>query len=163
MQDPNTSEIKRPRLLRGLLIGSVTLNLLIVGVVGGSLYGLKQHGGPTGSERFGAPFVRALSFDDKRAVGRAVRQAFREAEVDRKADRELFDEALRQLRQTPFDPAALQVTAVAIDQASEARRGLGRAVFLARIADMDDATRRAYADRLEDILTRKGSPKPPSD
>lgn len=150
---------KKRRALRVLLIGSVTLNVLIIGVVGGAIFSFKRHDGPpVAGDRFTAPFVRAMSFEDKRAVGREIRRSYRSASVDRQADQARYLEALSLLRQSPFDGEALKVTVVALDEAGVNRRTLARESFLKRISDMSDAERAAYADRLEEELKhgRKG-------
>lgn len=139
--------------LKILLISSLTLNVVIIGLVVGALYSFKRHDGPgIAGDRFTAPFVRALSFEDKRAVGRDIRRNFRSASVDRQADHARYLEALALLRQTPFDDVALKSTIIALDKAGIDRRALARESFLSRISEMSDAERAAYADRLEEEL-----------
>ncbi|GAA6179341.1 MULTISPECIES: periplasmic heavy metal sensor [unclassified Shimia] len=146
---------KKRGLLRGLLIGSLALNLLIVGLVGGAIFNFKHAGGPsTTPDRFSAPFIRALSFEDKREVGRAIRKSYRNADIDRAADRLLYATALEQLRQSPFDVDALAATVAALDGASRLRRDLARDSFMAQVNAMSDTERAAYADRFEEALKR---------
>lgn len=154
------SQGKPRRALRALLIGSLTLNVVIVGVVGGAIFSLKRHDDPRAvGSRPTAPFVRALSFEDKREVGRAIRRGFQAAAVDRGADRERYEEALRLLRQTPFDEDALGHTLAGLDDASIQRRVIARESFLLQLVEMTDAERATYADRLEAELQRGRSGK----
>jgi uncharacterized membrane protein len=133
----------------------LTLNVAIIGLVGGAIYSFKRHDGPpTVGSRPTAPFVHALSHEDKRTVGRAIRKSFRAAAVDRQADHQRYQEALRLLRQTPLDEAALGAALVRLDEASVQRRIIARESFLIRLAAMSDAERAAYADRLEAALKR---------
>lgn len=161
------------RWTRILLIGSVALNVLIIGVVGGAAIAIKGDGDrPAPTDRFGAAHIKALSFEDKRAVGRAIRKAYRSAEIDHHADQANYKEALAVLRSTPFDETAMVELVTRLDMASEQRRELARDVFLAQILSMTDAERAAYADRLEEVLERgprgkdgrppkNGKPRPP--
>ncbi len=157
---------KPRRLTRVLLIGSLTLNVLIIGVVGGAVISLRGHGdkGPV-SDRFGSPHIKALSFDDKRAVGRAIRSAYRKAEVDHRADHQQYNEALAVLRASPLDEAALRSLVMKLDQSGERRRRVARDVFLAQILLMSDVERAAYADRLQEVLERgpKDKKRPPKE
>ena len=158
---------KTRRWTRVLLIGSVALNVLIIGVVGGAAIAIKGDGDrPAPTDRFGAAHIKALSFEDKRAVGRAIRKAYRSADVDHRADHNHYKEALAVLRSSPLDEAALTDLVNRLDMAGERRRALARDVFLAQIVSMSDAERAAYADRLEEVLERgpKGKDgRPPKD
>ncbi len=168
MTEPNTDQLspKPRRLTRVLLIGSLALNLLIVGVVGGAAISLRggSDKGPV-SDRFGSPHIKALTFDDKREVGRAIRSAYRKSNVDHRADHQHYQEALVVLRSSPLDEAALRDLVMTLDQAGERRRAMARDVFLAKIISMSDAERAAYADRLEEVLQRgpKDKKHPPRD
>lgn len=174
MTEPNSTQPspKPRRLTRALLIGSLALNVLIVGIVGGAAIAIRGDGdkGPV-SDRFGSPHIKALTFDDKREVGRAIRSAYRKSNVDHRADHQHYKEALALLRSSPLDEAALRDLVMTLDQAGERRRAMARDVFLAKILSMSDAERAAYADRLEEVLERgpkdkkhpskDGKPRPP--
>ncbi|MBE1293704.1 MAG: periplasmic heavy metal sensor [Rhodobacteraceae bacterium] len=157
MTEPKSDQLspKPRRLTRVLLIGSLALNLLIVGVVGGAAISLRggSEKGPV-SDRFGSPHIKALTFDDKREVGRAIRSAYRKSNVDHRADHSQYKEALAVLRASPLDESALRDLVMTLDQAGERRRAMARDVFLAKIISMSDADRAAYADRLEEVLQR---------
>ena len=155
---------KMRRSLRVLLIGSLALNLLIVGLVAGAAFSIRGNGPPTPiTDRFGSPHIKALSQDDKREMGRAIRSAYRKADLDRTTDRALYTQVLAQLRATPFDVDALQSVVMQQDASHELRRALARDVFLSQIASMSDAERAAYADRLQEVLERVKDKKHPKD
>ncbi|WP_294225980.1 periplasmic heavy metal sensor [uncultured Shimia sp.] len=157
---------KPRRLTRALLIGSLALNLLIIGVVGGAVISLRGHGDKRPvADRFGSPYIKALTFDDKREVGRAIRSTYRKSDVDHRADHRLYREALTVLRASPLDETSLRDLVASLDQAGERRRVMARDVFLAKILSMSDAERVAYADRLEQVLERgsKDKKRPPKD
>ncbi|WP_299419305.1 periplasmic heavy metal sensor [uncultured Shimia sp.] len=157
---------KPRRLTRALLIGSLALNVLIIGVVGGAVFSLRggSDKGPV-SDRFGSPHIKALTFDDKREVGRAIRSTYRKSNVDHRADHQHYKEALAVLRTSPLDEAVLRNLVMTLDQAGERRRAMARDVFLAKILSMSDAERADYADRLEEVLARgpKDKKHPPKD
>ena len=76
--------------LRLLLIGSLGLNLLVFGVVGGATIGHFWGGERrTGPDHVGSPYARALDPQDRRALGKAIRQAYRAAEIDRERGLEM--------------------------------------------------------------------------
>lgn len=160
------------RLTRMLLIGSLALNVLIIGVVGGAAVSIRGAGDKGSvSDKFGSPHIKALTFEDKREVGRAIRSAYRKSNVDHRSDHQHYKEALEILRSSPLDEAALRNLVGTLDQAGERRRAMARDVFLTKILSMSDAERTVYADRLEDVLTRgpkdkkhpskDGKPRPP--
>ena len=151
---------KTPRTRRGLrwlLIGSLALNLLVAGVVGGAVIGHFAGGdGRRPPEHFGTPYMRALSFEDKRTLGRAIRQAYRGAEIDRKADRRSYERVVALLRADPLDVAALSEEAARQDASTIDRRALAQEAWLALVAKMSAEERAGYADRLDEALRHFG-------
>ena len=153
---------KKPKMrlgLRLLLVGSLALNLLVVGIVGGAWITHKRGGFDGHPERHGSPYVRALSIEDKRSLGKALRQAYRDHEVDRRADRRSFERVVTLLRQTPLDRDALLGELALQRQAGASRREVAQTIWLEKISAMSDAERVEYADRLDEALNRKGRPK----
>ncbi len=142
---------------RGLKIAlavSVALNLSVAGVVAGAW--LRE--GPTrGMPRdlsFG-PFSEALGPEDRRAMRKALLDrapAFRETRAAAQAE---FADLLAALRASPFAPAAVQTALAAIEARNAGRLELGRSLIEARITQMSEADRLAFADRLEQGLRRR--------
>jgi uncharacterized membrane protein len=142
---------------RGLKIAlavSVALNLAVAGLVAGAwVKGGPGHVMPRDLS-FG-PFSAALNAEDRRALRKALfdrAPGFRDA---RKAAQAEFTALLAALRASPFDPAAAQSALAAIEARNAGRLELGRSLIEARITEMSEADRLAFADRLEKGLRRR--------
>ncbi len=133
---------------------SVALNLAVAGMVAGAwMQGGHDRGMPRDLS-FG-PFSEALGPEDRRALRKALLDrapGFREA---RQAAQAEFAALLAALRASPFDPAAAQSALVAIEVRNAGRLELGRSLIEARITQMSEADRLAFADRLENSLRRR--------
>lgn len=137
--------------VRVLLIVSLSLNLLIVGIAAGSVYRLKgaREAGPPPS--VGMMLFRELSREDRRALRSDAQQrnsGFREARLKEGAA------VMEALRATPFDRDALQgvLEMQAVDREAFQRRI--QAAWLSRVDEMSDEERAAYADRLQERMSR---------
>lgn len=142
---------------RGLKIAlavSVALNLAVAGVVAGAWMKDGPSRGMPRDLSFG-PFSEALGPEDRRALRKALADrapGFREARAAAQAE---FAALLAALRASPFDPAAVQSALAAIEARNAGRLELGRSLIEARITQMSEADRLAFADRLEDGLRRR--------
>lgn len=151
-----------PLWMRILLLASLAVNLLIVGLIVGAMLFGRGHG--DGSERLRAardlapaPFVLAVEREDRRALVSELRE--RSAPYrrrDRAEVRAALEDLLHVLREEEFDAAAIQSL-----MEDERRRALGRQeagqqVMLEYLSNLSDEERRAYADRLEEIVRRFG-------
>ncbi len=146
-----------PGWVRGLLVASLALNLLIVGAVIGAVVsgGGPGHGRDVARETRGTPFVRALSPDDRRKVVRgmvAERRSLREGRDDL---RDGFEGLLQALRADSFDEDAIRGSLERQRQAMRKGNEVGEKVLVARLAEMTAEERRAYADRLEAQIRRR--------
>ncbi len=140
------------RLWRGVLVVSLALNLAVAGIIGGAMVSGRL--GERASPRidFGVgPVARALSDDERRAIGRELR-----------ADRSLRGHDFRgqmaavaaSLRADPYDPAVtLALLEEQADRLSQVQ-ARARMAVLDRIAAMPPERRQAFADRLEQELRR---------
>lgn len=142
---------------RGLKIAlavSVALNLGVAGMVAGAwMNGGRDRGMPRDLS-FG-PFSEALSPADRFALRKALidrAPGFREARAAAQAE---FADLLTALRASPFDPAGVQSALGAIEARNAGRLELGRSLIEARISQMSEADRLAFADRLENGLRRR--------
>lgn len=141
------------RWARILLVASLALNLLIVGAVAGAmLSGGKWRAGPPGAEAVIGPLTRALDAEDRRAIGREIRRAWRDGELLRGRHDEAFEGLIADLTATPFDPAAVEARLAAIRGVIQERLSLGQALLIERLTAMDPAGRAAYADRLREAM-----------
>jgi len=146
---------RAPRWMRIVLVISLALNLAVLGMVAGLALRAPSRGAmELGARDLGyAPFVFALDRDQRRALGQELRRA-PGLRADRDERRALYLDILAALRAEPYDPAALEQALLAQRQAISRRQVAGAQALMARIDAMPSAERAAYADRLEEILTR---------
>lgn len=154
---------KRPPMRMGfriLLIASLTLNLVVIGLIGGAVLGKsKESERPERVADFMGAYTRALPSDDRRAIGEAIRDNHRKSGGDRQAARQQFENFLTILRSSPFDADKLKATLAAQSTASAERRGVAQQIWLDRVSSMSDADRASYADSIEEQIKRRSSSK----
>ena len=153
---------KRPggtRFLKIALGLSLALNLAVAGVVVGAL---ARPDGPVfkgarapGAATFGAPYMRALSKDQRRTIAGEIRAELRDAVPDRHYRRQLFEDVLQGLKADPFDPKVLTAatqrqaeTAVAVQQAAQR-------AWIEMVSQMSPKERQEYADAVETSLRKR--------
>jgi len=142
---------RAPLWLRILLAVSLALNLLVLGLVGGAML---RFGGPDGMRppprSIGATLFRELPREDRNALLSRPHGSHGDRRARLKADALAVSTAMRA---TPFDQEALKAI---LDTQATHREGLHKSVqqaWLTRVANMSDAKRRAYADRLDHALS----------
>lgn len=148
------AKTQKRRLMPIVLGLSLAVNLGVLAALAGAAW--RHHGdAPRGDRvaRGGAIYMQALP----REARRALREELREA---RPARREGSD-MLVALRQDPFDPAAVRSVLEAERQAGLSRQEAATSAWISHITDMTGAERRAYADRLQALLEKRGSGKRP--
>lgn len=135
-----------PRRFKALLFVSLALNLLVVGLVAGSIWRF----GSDGSRHFhGDPVIRALSHEDRRAVGRAVREAQGgERRALRRALGDTMEEMISTLEAEPFDASALDAIMARKSTLLQRRRAVGEAAIADTIARMSPEERHTFTQRL---------------
>ncbi len=155
-QSPKEQPPRAPmrRSLRILLFLSLAANLVIVGLVAGAMMGKQKGGKPPRDADFMGAYTRALPQEDRRAIGRAIREHHRLSGITRQVARQKFQQMLTILRATPFDEAAMQEQMAAQAKAAFDRREAAQQFWLERIAAMSDAERQDYADQIEAQLKR---------
>ena len=159
---PSAPQSKAPmRLwLRLVLFGSLALNLLIIGTV---VSFVATHGpresrrGPPRADQMGGPLTAALSHEDKRAIGRAIRNEYRQRadRPSRARVREEYRAVVAALRAQPYDPEPVRESLARQLAFASERQGVGNRLLLERLAAMSAQDRRAFADRIEEALERK--------
>ncbi|WP_299705731.1 periplasmic heavy metal sensor [uncultured Tateyamaria sp.] len=142
-----------------ILLGlSLAINLGIAGLVGG----IALSGGPLGGKGpgmgYAMPYVLALPQEDRRAVFGVVR-GNRDL-PGRDVRRAVYGEMVALLKADTFDRAA--VTAILERQARgvEQVQSVAQDEWLDRVAAMSDEERRAYAERVEEVVAKGGTRKP---
>lgn len=144
--------------LRVLLVLSLALNLLVVGaLVGASVMGSKWRSHhPSRLEMAGGPLTRALSPEDRRAIGKEMRKAYRKEAGHRARHHDELLGLAEDLKATPFDPAAVEQRLARHRQSFDDRLGLGLQLLTKRLTQMSAEDRAAYADRLQAVLAKHG-------
>jgi len=156
------NEIKRGRGLRVLLFASLALNLLFVGLVAGALLrGDDQRKGvrPAGGMEIGVtPVLRALGPEDRKELGRALRNELRGRGEGRQAAQNRLRAFAAVLRQEEVDQAALEGLLAEHSAEMTQRVGVVQAQLAKRLAEKSAEERAMIAARLEDFA-ENGLPK----
>jgi uncharacterized membrane protein len=139
-----------PLWVKMLLVGSLALNLLVVGIVAG--FALRGEGRAPVAREGGWPYVAALPPRDRLAVGRDIRQALRAGGITREARRSSFEEALALLRRDPFPEERFEALLARQFAAASLVQEAGRRALLAKVAAMRPDERARYADRLAEAM-----------
>lgn len=145
--------------VRIVLFTSLALNLLIAGAFVGARFSERGPEGKPASVRdqiagIVGPYGRALSQEDRRALGRSFVRNARELRGTRQEMRALGRQVVEALRAEPFDPASVRAL---LDQQIALSQGLqtkGRTLLVEQIEAMTPQARIAFADRLEAMLKR---------
>ncbi|WP_425041235.1 periplasmic heavy metal sensor [Primorskyibacter sp. S187A] len=166
MSDTDQKQPRSGRVLRVLLFVSLAGNLVVLGLVVGAVLKGGPHDGPRNLARDTvAPFTRALAREDRRSIGRDIRQtvAGGDAAAWRAARQQRYTEALRLLREESFDADAFGAVLAGQVAQVQAVAGAGSVALTRHIAGMSASERQSYADRVEEELRRgkkdrKGKP-----
>jgi uncharacterized membrane protein len=163
-----TSDPRAPRRwTRVVLVVSLTLNLLVLGlIVGAKVSGHRgddfDHRGPErGAIRdlgFG-PIAKALDHKDRREIGRAFRRESGSFKDNRAVLERDFVMLLQILRSDSFDAAAFEATMAQQAERLRLRGETLRHLLVEQIGGMSVADRKAFADRLESAVDRGPRPK----
>lgn len=147
-------EVRKPkasRWLRILLAVSLTLNLLVVGLVVGIALRFDGKGKDRSPPPIGAVLFKELPREDRKALHR---EAFGERK-DRHANRQRDARAVYDaIRAVPFDPAPVRDVLEKQSEATLQFRSSMREAWLQQISSMTDAERGVYAERFLDRMQR---------
>ncbi|MCB2135211.1 MAG: periplasmic heavy metal sensor [Rhodobacteraceae bacterium] len=152
-ESDTTAKTGTGRGMKIVLILSLTLNLLVAGIVLGAITGRHWHGDRSRDLAFG-PFTSALSDRDRAALRDAFLASapgLRDLRAERQADLTAF---LTILRAEVWDGAAAEAALAAQGQRTLERLALGRRLLIERIGAMAPAERAAFADRVEAAAAR---------
>lgn len=147
---------KAPRWMRGLLVVSLALNLLVVGLVAGSVLGKSRSGGRSveAHEFQRHPLIGALARDDRREVMQQLRRDNGQHRENAKALRTRFRAYLEALRADAFDADAIEQLLKDQREAMGGWQDGVDGILLQTLSDMTPEERLAYADRLEELGRR---------
>ena len=138
-----------------LLGGSLTLNLLLMGLIGGSALHHSRSAHGDASQHAPRPnmLTAALTPEDRRALLTAFRQGEgAPAKADRQSPRAGYAALLAPLRADPYDSAVVAALLQENQNALQARSARAQTLLVSRLAEMRPSERRAFADRLEQRL-----------
>ncbi|WP_208348455.1 periplasmic heavy metal sensor [Pseudaestuariivita rosea] len=144
-------QTKPSRWIRFAFIGSVALNVLIIGaVIGAIISGVPQRRNFQ-PDMFMA-YARALEPADRRAIGRQLFQDRDSMIIER---RRQFAQMFSLLRDETFDAEA--VRSLLMDQHAFAteRQFVARELLLERLQQMTFDERQTFANRLQDIVNQR--------
>lgn len=152
MADAKMPAPRPSRLWRIVLVISLALNLAVVGLVVGSAVSGRLGKEPPRSFDLGlGPVARALDKDERRAIGRALRQdgVMRDFNL-----RGRVSGMVEALKAEPFEPDVLR--ALMTEQASRVAevQATAQNAFIEQIVAMTPDRRREFADQLTEELSR---------
>lgn len=148
------SRRRTPLWLRITLAVSLALNLLVVGMVVGVFVRFGGGPPPRAAVDFAVPYVRALAPAQRRAVFREVRARGEDVPMRRAARERSYTAVVEALRAQPFDPAALEALVNAQAESAAQLQRSAQTAWLGLVAEMSDAERAAYADRVAEFAQR---------
>ena len=137
-----------------LLVLSLSVNLLILGAVGATIWkfsGMREARAPELNVGI-VPMMLALPTEDFRSLRQDLRDQA-QAMAPPARQRAHFRNLLEVLRASPFDDAALAGLFAEQSAFAQARGAQGQRRLLAAIRAMDDDERQLYADRVEHGLS----------
>lgn len=142
-----------PRALRIAFGVSLALNLLVLGVVAGTI--LRDPPPPARDRGFAfSPVEGALSPEDRRGVRHAFRDRARDFDINWRDMRGEIDRIVTLLRADPYDPSAMDVILNAQRERGARIMALGQEIVGERLSGMTPEERRIFADRLEGQMKR---------
>ncbi|NNF72341.1 MAG: periplasmic heavy metal sensor [Rhodobacteraceae bacterium] len=161
MTDTQPTPVTRtPLWIRVTLVVSLALNLLVVGIVMGSVATRDRDRGAPGAQIGAArdlgplPFVMALEPQDRRALGRALRSEASSLRQNREELRVRFEALLAAIRADTFDAETVRGLLAEQRDIGIERQLIGERILLDRLGEMNVDERRAYAERLDKSLRR---------
>ena len=149
-----STDLKSRNLWKILFGISLALNLLIVGALGGAM--LRVGKGPVVKHRAsGNLYMRALNFEDKKALRKELFKNKDSPKVIRAKEHSSYSSAVKILRKYPFDRKAFEDLLDQQTKYSKSRPSLARAVLITQIENMTKKERLIYSKRLEDLIRDK--------
>lgn len=157
MHDPQPPQPAMRSWIRIALVLSLGLNLAVAGM----FIGAKVAGGDTrnwdrgGAETRIGPYGRAFSKEDRAALREKFRAGAGDFREHRKTIRAASTAFAETLRAAPFDIDAARAALAAQRGAQIALQDEGQELMLTHLASMTPEARAAFADTLEQNLTRR--------
>ena len=145
---------RTPLWLRLVLLCSLALNLLVAGTVAGHLLREEPRGRVPRVDRIEGPMTFALSREDRREIGQALRKEYRNNRPSRGEIEAEYKGVIAALRADPFQPERVEQAFARQRDAAVSRMEIGQKLLMERLTSMTPAQRLDFADRLEEGLKR---------
>lgn len=159
MTEPTQTPVTRtPVWLRIVLFVSLALNLMVVGIIAGHVLRDAPPRKVPRVDRIEGPMTFALSHEDRRAIGRALRDEYRQNRPTRQQMMQEYKGMVTALRADPFRPEQLEEAFQRQRNAANDRVEVGQRLLMDHLKSMSAEERHAFADRLEEGL-RRGPPQ----
>ncbi|MFM2354693.1 MAG: hypothetical protein RLZZ528_429 [Pseudomonadota bacterium] len=141
--------------MRAALIGSLAVNLLVLGLVAGAVARHGRDGFRGGPDDVGfGPFTEALSEGDRDFLREEFFKRSPDHRDSRRAAVEGFNALLATLRAPEWNEAAVRAALAAQRARTEERIELGEDLLIARLGQMTTEERAAFADRIESAIRK---------
>ena len=141
--------------MRRALIASLTVNLLVLGVVVGGAINVARHGPRQMiADITLGTFTEALSAEDREALRMAAEAENLGLREMNRAAREDYLRLIAAVRSEPWDAATAQAAIAAYGMRTHDRLEAGERLMLQRLSAMGPQGRREFADRLEETMRR---------
>lgn len=132
-----------------LLAASLGLNLLVVGAVGGMVFnGGPKHGPKGGKDAAYGPYTRALSHDDRKAIGKALREEVGGFKENLPKIRASFAALKEALSADVYDRDLVHKLVKEQEAIGQKRHQVGQRLLLERLDAMTSEQRHEFAERL---------------
>ena len=142
---------------------SLALNIAVLGAIGGAAVRFSKS--PIASEghlkerQIRSIYIRALSKEQRRELGRKMRDQEENNQDSRAMIAAGFQEAIRILRSENFNKEAFEAVAQGHSKISNDRLKKARSILISHITYMNFDQRLAYADRIEKALNNGAKSK----
>lgn len=155
MADDKTPQARPSRLWRVVLVLSLALNLAVIGVVVGSAASGRWGDGPPRSFDLGlGPIARALEPQERRAIGRKLREDRSLRDFDL---RDRVNRVVAALQADPFEADVLRALLAEQSERITAVQATAQEVVVEQITAMTPERRRAFADQVLEEMSRARS------
>lgn len=137
-----------------VLVASLSLNVLVVGLVAGTVLSGDPRVKSNAESSDGGirAVISALRHEDRRAIGRALHDGKRSVMQDRKAANDVL---LETLRADEFDKVAFENAMTTQTEIATARYAKSAAILAEHLDNMTEAERAEFTDRFEKELTKE--------
>jgi uncharacterized membrane protein len=157
MADTTVETRKVPLWVKLLLGLSLALNLAVLGLVGGVAMRLGGMPGGPAAINYAIPYMRALPKENRGEIGKRMRADARDGKLPKRQEsRRAYGEMIALLSAETWDADAARAV---LDGQSEHTRLIqiaAQAHWFDQIAGMSVAERQAYAQRLREVLEKRG-------